>query len=403
MGTVGLLRWNPNYPTFKVQGHVDIRLFEMTNPRKPIKEWLDITNDEGMWSIKLDHASGVFPEGFKRPKNTTITRHYRFLVTVRNEAIEGKQKGPIFNIEDPPPPEEVNPTPTNSLHFAAPITNHSLLVNTSSTSPSSTPAASSITTHSTSNDPKNIPIDESFDTNTPNARSDKSNMSLISPAAAIGITAGAIIGLKCLIRTLVYYLIRRCDRVNFVNRARAPNRNHRNFPPMIDTLSRDVGDLSRYSVSGYTSTDAFLPVKETGNRSHLYSVNSQSSQHILAALPSNSMTSSQLSPTEQYFEPDSLRLTVKDAQLIADTYRRLLRKPSWTEEEGRELGKRNTYTDELLRRELEAEGTGVKQVSTAPTIVIVNEEQKLNRQSMMSIGQLEELPVQSASISKAIS
>ncbi|KAK9710778.1 hypothetical protein K7432_008223 [Basidiobolus ranarum] len=99
MGSVGLLRWNSNYPTFKVQGHVDIRLYEMTNPRKPVKEWLDITNDEGLWSVKLDHASGIFPEYFKRPKNTTVVRNYRFLVTVKDDALEGRQKGPIFNIE----------------------------------------------------------------------------------------------------------------------------------------------------------------------------------------------------------------------------------------------------------------------------------------------------------------
>ncbi|ORY03793.1 hypothetical protein K493DRAFT_334152 [Basidiobolus meristosporus CBS 931.73] len=390
MGSVGLLRWNPNYPTFRVQGFVDIRLYEMTNTRKPVKEWLNITNEDGLWSINLDHSSGIFPEVFRRPKNTTVTRHYRFLVTANSDPIEGKQKGPIFTIEDPPPPEEVN---SNPLHFALPISNNSLLIHPEGTSSSAAP-------HTTV-DPDKSQTDE-FSSADATKSSDKPPRSSPSSGTVVGIIAGTSIGLMLLIGyplipnlfeftrlpsfTLIYYLIRHCDRANFVRRAKSLNQNQSNFPPMIETHHQN---LSRYSVAGYASTEAFLPTSDHENRSHSYS---NHDQHILAALPNNSSGANQLSPTEQDFEPDPLRLTVKDAQLIAETYRRLLRKPSWNADEGKDLAKRNTYTDELLRRELQADGKGVKQVNTAPTIIVVNEEQKLNRTSMMSVGHLEELP-----------
>ncbi|KAK9710777.1 hypothetical protein K7432_008222 [Basidiobolus ranarum] len=160
----------------------------------------------------------------------------------------------------------------------------------------------------------------------------------------------------------------------------------------IDTQRRSIGGFSRYSVSGYASTDAFLPVKEIESRHTTLDLNSQRSPCILADLPSSLVSDSQLSPTDERSKPMSLCLTVKDAQLIADTYRRLLRKPSWNEDDINELGRRNTYTDELLRRELESEGKGVKQVRTAPTIVLVHEAQRVDRRSMLSVGKLEELP-----------
>ncbi|ORX94582.1 hypothetical protein K493DRAFT_301984 [Basidiobolus meristosporus CBS 931.73] len=381
----------------------------MTNPRKPVKEWLDITNDEGLWSVKLDHSSGIFPEYFKRPKNTTVVRNYRFLVTVKDDLTEGRQKGPIFNIEDPPPPEEVNPTSANALHFAIPIANHSLLLHPSKINQSATAAVSASPTGATStaayptNEPKKTSNIELIHTNSIlNARPDQSSPFDLSLNTVIGITASVLAGLILLIGYPLHTVL---NPTSNYPKSLALTPQHSNLLPLRkwnqkngkytmaeSAQQRNTCDFSRYSVSGYTSTDAFLPVNEPEHQEAVFDTANQPSPCILAALPSSLVSDSHLSPTDERSKPMSLCLTVKDAQLIADTYRRLLRKPSWNEDDIKEFGKRNTYTDELMRRELEAEGKGVKHVNTAPTLVVVNEEQKVDRRSMMSIRELEELP-----------
>ncbi|KAK9723277.1 hypothetical protein K7432_002074 [Basidiobolus ranarum] len=68
----------------------------------------------------------------------------------------------------------------------------------------------------------------------------------------------------------------------------------------------------------------------------------------------------------------SLRLTVKDAQLLAHHYRSMLTKKTWGSSGAESQG--TSYSDELLRRELAAEGCDVRLVNNAPGIVIVNED-----------------------------
>ncbi|KAK9716834.1 hypothetical protein K7432_006643 [Basidiobolus ranarum] len=72
---------------------------------------------------------------------------------------------------------------------------------------------------------------------------------------------------------------------------------------------------------------------------------------------------------------NSLRLTVKGAQELAHAYRKMLTNQDAIEDSQPSSQQRNLYSDELLRRELAAEGHGVKNVSTSPAIVVVGEDQ----------------------------
>ncbi|ORX88866.1 hypothetical protein K493DRAFT_73732 [Basidiobolus meristosporus CBS 931.73] len=91
---------------------------------------------------------------------------------------------------------------------------------------------------------------------------------------------------------------------------------------------------------------------------------------------SNSDADSTLPMTESLSpgKRSSLCLTVKDAQELAHAYRKMLTNKDATEETPQTTQQRSLYSDELLRRELAADGHGVKNVSTTPAIVVVDDQ-----------------------------
>ncbi|ORY01565.1 hypothetical protein K493DRAFT_334940 [Basidiobolus meristosporus CBS 931.73] len=98
-----------------------------------------------------------------------------------------------------------------------------------------------------------------------------------------------------------------------------------------------------------------------------------------------------LSPLAGALDPPkrhSLRLTVKDAQLLAHHYRNMLTTKAWSGSSSEAQG--TTYSDELLRRELAAEGRGVRMVNNAPAIVVVNDEGAISSEIMSVNPQVDE-------------
>ncbi|KAK9708729.1 hypothetical protein K7432_009463 [Basidiobolus ranarum] len=131
MSSVEVIRWNSEYPTFAVQGTVDIRLYDVTDMRKPVLERLNTTNGKGYMNLTLDPnlQPPIFAPVLNRPKNFTAIRMYCFLITVAGDDIVNKPNGPYFYIQDPPPLSEALPSvapipsatvPTDSTNTATP-------------------------------------------------------------------------------------------------------------------------------------------------------------------------------------------------------------------------------------------------------------------------------------------
>ncbi|ORY00791.1 hypothetical protein K493DRAFT_335228 [Basidiobolus meristosporus CBS 931.73] len=89
---------------------------------------------------------------------------------------------------------------------------------------------------------------------------------------------------------------------------------------------------------------------------------------------------------------NSLRLTVKGAQELAHTYRKMLTNQETVEESSTQNQPRTLYSDELLRRELAADGHGVKYVSTAPAIVVMGDDQQSLRSMTADTSDSREIP-----------
>ncbi|ORX84103.1 hypothetical protein K493DRAFT_343781 [Basidiobolus meristosporus CBS 931.73] len=270
----GMIRWNHNHPLFKVQGYVDVRLFEMTDTRKPVKEWINIHNNDGLLTVSLTKDTDWFALTHGNRENTSIMRQFRFLITPHGDWAEHQPWGPIFNIEEPP-------------SFAIQPSN----------------------THAT--------------------ESGKLARDALTPYGA-----------KPTSTNIEVMIIRR-----------------RHPPKTISLTFDDVGTLPTH---GPDSSDEKKNLEADGG-------------------------SHQLIGTDSDQTPNSLRLTVKDARMIADTYRQLLRKPSWS---GRDIETpqrtKSYYSDELMKRELAAEGTGVKHVTwtTLSAPETVPEDQEWSRNSI---------------------
>ncbi|ORX88571.1 hypothetical protein K493DRAFT_77095 [Basidiobolus meristosporus CBS 931.73] len=308
MGSTGTLRWNQKYTTFLVQGFVDVRLYEMTDPRNPVLDWLNIPNGEGYLTVFLNDTK-IFPPVANRPFNTTAERKYQYLVTAHGYPITGQQRSPIFNIIDPPSADNVSP---------ASAANPTTL---------STPGSTGQTEQSDGSQPR----PQIMDTNSSSGR--------LSAGAIVGVSIGCVIA-GVLAATALFVIVRRKQ-----STTKRGSLNEKPLVPPFNPFS-DNNNFSTTTIEDSThSTKSPICNMEDASRS-------------------------------------SLRLTVKDAQMIADTYRRLLRKPSWNSSDLEELTTQNSYSDELLRRELEAEGHGVKQVSTGPAIVVTPEDELIRKSSV---------------------
>ncbi|ORY00638.1 hypothetical protein K493DRAFT_335288 [Basidiobolus meristosporus CBS 931.73] len=239
MSTVGVVRWNSEYPTFVVQGAVDIRLYDVTDMRKPVLEQLNVTNGNGYMNLFLDPnlQPPIFAPVPNRPKNSTASRMYCFLVTVAGDDIVNKPNGPYFFIQDPP-------SSNSSLDS----------VSTTISVPSSTDVMATRTPDLP------IPIDTSNNLSNSGQRS-------------TGLTSGAIAGIS-------------------------------------------VGCVSVFAAAGI----ALIYFRRRNSQGPTHPGTSKDEIRNDGPPPESGL---------EYRRPSSLRLTANDAQLIAETYRRLLRKPSW--------------------------------------------------------------------------
>ncbi|KAK9760590.1 hypothetical protein K7432_015244 [Basidiobolus ranarum] len=290
----GMIRWNHNHPLFKVQGFVDVRLFEMTDTRNPVKEWINIQNNDGLLTVGLSNDIEWFPKVQGNRENVSILRQFRLMITPHGDWSEHQPWGPIFNIEEPPPSTSQN-SPTNS---------------------------------------QNTNVNESN-------KLERPSISLYGTQPTGDIRDGeAIIS-------------------GNVRRRQPPKTVCLTFDE-VDTLPTHGPDSL-----GHTDPSSFIL---------------NSNQRI--EMDPESKKSTELDSGKLQ---NSLRLTAKDARMIADTYRQLLRKPSWSGKDIETLQRTNShYSDELMRRELEAEGTGVKHVTwtTMAAPEIVPEEQTWSRNSI---------------------
>ncbi|KAK9761213.1 hypothetical protein K7432_014051, partial [Basidiobolus ranarum] len=179
----------------------------------------------------------------------------------------------------------------------------------------------------------------------PHENADSKHGSGISTGAIIGIALGSV-ALVTLVACLIFILHRR-------KRTKSKQ--------MVETKrSQDPGNPSpnQYNLRPATS-------------STLRSTRSESEVDSITPLSASNSTARR----------NSLRLTVKDAQLLAHTYRAMLSNNNMNGEDVPQTNQRSLYSDELLKRELAAEGRGVKNVSTSPAIVVVNSDQ-IGRNSM---------------------
>ncbi|ORX91889.1 hypothetical protein K493DRAFT_47686 [Basidiobolus meristosporus CBS 931.73] len=104
MSGVGVIRWNSVYPTFLVQGYVDIRLYDVTDLRNPVLVQLNTTNGDGYRSLYLDPdlQPPIFAPMMNRAANATVIKIFRLLITVAGDDITNKEYGPLFFIQEPP-------------------------------------------------------------------------------------------------------------------------------------------------------------------------------------------------------------------------------------------------------------------------------------------------------------
>ncbi|KAK9718730.1 hypothetical protein K7432_005302 [Basidiobolus ranarum] len=99
MGTSEYLRWYAKYPTLPAINMVDIRMYEMSDTREPIKQWLGY-NNEGFFPIIL--TDEYFPPVTGLAPNVIGRRWYKFVLTPAGEPLAKAQDGPIFQIIDIP-------------------------------------------------------------------------------------------------------------------------------------------------------------------------------------------------------------------------------------------------------------------------------------------------------------
>ncbi|KAK9721724.1 hypothetical protein K7432_003191 [Basidiobolus ranarum] len=305
------VRWWNKYPTFLLGGYVNIKLYEATSPPTLVKQWLDITNDQGFYTVKnYPPQFPIFPPDPTRP-NTTVTRECYFVILApgSDESIAGK--GDNFFIDDyNPPANSSSPTPTKGP-------------------PTSTGLSKSTNTNGS-----------------PQENYNDSSKPSLSTGAIIGIILGSI-GLVTLVACVLLLIHRRkkskAKEMLEANQSRAIH----NPPSIREPIIRPLTSSTLQSDSSMSEVDFGTPLSSSD------SVNRRS----------------------------SLRLTVKDARLLSHTYRAMLSNNSLNGEETAQNNQRSLYSDELLRRELAAEGRGVKNVSTSPAIVVVNSDQ-MERDSM---------------------
>ncbi|ORX96783.1 hypothetical protein K493DRAFT_314351 [Basidiobolus meristosporus CBS 931.73] len=309
------VRWWNKYPTFLAQGLVEIKLYEASSPPNLVKQWDNITNDIGFFTVKYYPPQlPIFPIDPTREPNSTIRRECYFVIFApgSDESIAGK--GDNFFIDDYNPPASVSvPSPGPSKPETA-------------------------AAKPTGNNDISIPHAE---------RRGDNQESGISAGAIIGITLGAV-AFVTIVALALFFIHRRkknrANRVTEVNHGEKP----RALPPS-QYIPRPATSGTLRSTSSESEVDSISPLSA-----------------------SNSGT-----------RRSSLRLTVKDAQILAHTYRAMLSNQGGSSngEDTLQNNPRGLYSDELLKRELAAEGRGVKNVSTSPAIVVVNSDE-MGRKSM---------------------
>ncbi|KAK9729638.1 hypothetical protein K7432_000156 [Basidiobolus ranarum] len=244
MSTVGVIRWYPKYPTFVVQDRVDVRLYDVTDLRKPVLERLNTTNGDGYMYLELDPnlQPPIFAPVLNRPKNYTAQRIFCFSITPAGDTTVGNLNGPYFYIQDPPPLNESTLTTSTTLSTVIPTY-----------------------TTMTSQPESSTPIS----TNTPNQVNSKRK------PESVGLSSGAIAGIS-------------------------------------------VGSIAVLVAAGI----ALMFYRKRSKKSQFDTGTGKNSSQ-------DDSTGGAITENVGVKRLNSLRLTANDARLIAETYRRLLRKPSW--------------------------------------------------------------------------
>ncbi|ORX96198.1 hypothetical protein K493DRAFT_407323 [Basidiobolus meristosporus CBS 931.73] len=166
--------------------------------------------------------------------------------------------------------------------------------------------------------------------------------------------------------------------------------------PSLGAQNSSSNNLSAGAISGITVGSVagitiiaclvYFLRRRRRNQAHCYVANTDtdSDPSLVRSLHSSSADAPDLEvdAAMEMAEPsspvrrNSLRLTVKGAQELAHAYRKMLTNQEMAEESPAQNQTRILYSDELLRRELAADGHGVKYVSTAPAIVVMGDDQQ---------------------------
>ncbi|ORX92874.1 hypothetical protein K493DRAFT_40129 [Basidiobolus meristosporus CBS 931.73] len=257
VGSSQILRWNKYYGTLVAKSTVDIYLYEMSDTRKPLKQWMGY-NNEGFLPIIV--TSDYFQEIPNRAGNVNLIRYYKFVVTTEGGAPTTSESGPIFKIQDN--------IPTASTQIV-----------TSTVIVTYTPT----------------------DLSRPGVNTGSSGVS----GKTIGIIVGSILGALAA-GALAFFLIRYKTHKNKQSAGAISSEKP-------DTISPNNNRSIPNAVSGQAPTDSLSSVRRGDSV--------QSTSPLTAGAGSHGNDS------------QFVKLTENEAKLIADVYRKSLRKPGWEDGE----------------------------------------------------------------------
>ncbi|KAI9295019.1 hypothetical protein K502DRAFT_365321 [Neoconidiobolus thromboides FSU 785] len=329
---IHLLKWNKDYPSIQTNGLIDISLYISDNSRDPIFTRKDLQNKDGTFSVKITKAQFYQFDSNLDGKNTKgpIRKSAWFVIkSSSSSSNDVSSKGPNFNIIDPNPPIPSSTSTETTM--------------TSKTKSTSTPSSTEVNNGTFFATPTN----------------DQGNIDEKQPSNELalpiyGIVLLALAGLILLLIPLIVIWRRKSKKAKMI-----PENTEKSY---IINGGKNGGVGARRL--GSTSSAGF---GMTGSRS--------------SALTTDSVSPISLNQTN---------LTANDAIMLSETFREMMRKPSWSQNETGEeetpeldehLNESNNISSIRLEEELALQGIGLHELDSKKNLTIIHDVKEDNATS----------------------